>query len=346
LQLTLVYSINIDIVYIKILIMNRKTLLTVTVTALITFTLTMLVKIPITSILADQTSSTPPDSGSTSRISDTYDSLTTLGYGSDTAGAWGDWGMWNRIRSAGEWTPSGDATTNQVLSGSTFYSDSRDLLTGTLSLTGDATEADVASGKTFYNNSTTQLTGTAQLAMDYSLQQYNEYDDYEGPGGNGELVNDYTGDEATWTNTSTNVWQDERTGLYWSNNLGNYSNIFPDQDHSTCDFFLSTPRGTYDGSDGDCGNAINTCGNLSLDADGDGTPETDWYLPTQKELQQAYLDGMYNQAGGSFTTTSMFWSSSEVSDNPTTAWRVGLHYGSTYTASKTRENAVRCVSRD
>lgn len=298
----------------------------------------------ITSVLAEQSGNTP-DSGSTSRIIETYDSIDTLGYGSDSAGAWGDWGMWNRIRSAGEWTPSGNASPAQVLSGYTFYSDSRNKLKGNLSLTGDATTADVADGKTFYNNSTTLLTGTAKLAMDYSLQQYNEYDDFEGPVGNGEPIEDYTGDEASWKNSSTNVWRDERTGLYWSNNLGNFTNLFPNQDHSTCDFFSSTPRGTYNGLDTDCGDAINTCGSLSLDADGDGTPENDWYLPTQKELQQAYLNGMFNHTGSSFTTTGWFWSSSEVSVNSSTAWRILMHYGSTSGGNKASVNGVRCVSR-
>ena len=42
---------------------------------------------------------------------------------------------------------------------------------------------------------------------------------------------------------------------------------------SACDFFTTTPRGNYDGSDPDCGDAINTCGTLALDADGDGTAD-------------------------------------------------------------------------
>ena len=56
-------------------------------------------------ISAEQNDSSP-ESGSTSRIKATYDSLVTLTHGSESSGSWGDWGsMWNRIRSAGEWVP-------------------------------------------------------------------------------------------------------------------------------------------------------------------------------------------------------------------------------------------------
>ena len=82
-------------------------------------------------VLAEQTGSTP-DSASTSRIKTIYDSLVSLSHGSESAGAWGNWGvMWNRIRSAGEWVPSGDATEADVVTGKTFYKDSRTIKTGT-----------------------------------------------------------------------------------------------------------------------------------------------------------------------------------------------------------------------
>ena len=42
----------------------------------------------------------------------------------------------------------------------------------------------------------------------------------------------------------------------------------------------------------------------------------------------------------------MFWSSSEVSNNPTNAWNVNLNNGNTNNNNKTNENAVRCVARD
>jgi hypothetical protein len=298
------------------------------------FIAAVMITVPITSLVFAEQSGGSPESGAVSRIKAIYDSLVSLGYGSDSAGGWGDWGnMWNRIRSAGEWTP--DAT---------------------------ATSDDVVAGETFYGSSRTEVTGSAQLAQEFSLQQYVEFDDYEGTV-EGDIdpgfpLDDYEGEESEWTNTlplagGVEVWKDERTGLYWSHYLGDYSNVFPDQNHSDCDFFdesLHATRGDYSCSgpdcDTDCGNAINACAQLSLDADGDGIDETNWYLPTQKELQQAYLDGIFNQAGSSFTTTNYFWSSSEVSVSSVYAWIVNLADGNASNDHKAMDFAVRCVVRD
>ncbi len=264
-------------------------------------------------VLAEQLPGTP-DSLVDSKLKAIYDVYEGLGYGDEDAGAWGDWGrMWNRIRSSGEWVPNGAIT-----------------------------PADVPLGKTFYNNSRTEQTGTAHIP-NYSLFQYDDFDDYEKVHSGG--VRGYQGEEGAWTNTSTNVWKDERTGLYWSHQIGTYTNEFPsDGGHSTCDFFTSDPRSIYNGGDSDCGAAINACATLSLDRDGDGTPETDWYLPTQKELMIAYVDGIYNQASGHVGTNQQ-WSSSERSDYPTYAWSVVLLNGFTYNVTKTTSCGVRCVSR-
>ena len=305
--------------------MNKKTILTIVVT----FMVTVLISVPITAVFAEQSGSTP-ESGVTSRIRQVYDALVDLAYGDEGSGGWGDFGaMWNRIYSACAWTPDGTATSEDVLAGETFYGSSR-----------------------------TQVTGTAQLAQDFELQALVEWDDYEGPEGSGDAAEDYMGEESTWTNTlplsgGEEVWKAERSGLYWSHYLEDYTNVFPNQDHSTCSFFDGSTeaeklaaRYEYDGITGACGNAINACGSLELDADGDGVDETNWYLPSQKELMQAYMDGIFNQAGSVFTTTNSFWSSSEVSYYPTGAWLVFLFNGLTGYNSKTNTYAVRCVARD
>jgi hypothetical protein len=126
--------------------------------------------------------------------------------------------------------------------------------------------------------------------------------------------------------------------------------------YSSCDFFSSSPRGSYDGSDEDCGNAINWCADLVLGG------RSNWYLPTQKELMMAYIDGMYNQAGETWEDAASFtlglpssflvhesgnWSSTEASDEPGNAWRIFLMTG--YSIADGKSNAsigVRCVSRD
>ncbi len=276
-------------------------------------------------VFAEQSGSSP-ESGTSSRIKTAYDWLVAKGanYGATDAGDWtNNWGTWwNRIMEAAAWEPDGTAAVGDVTMGKTFYAGLGDR---------------------------TIKTGTYDPATSlYLPQSLMNWDDYE--------TGDETGEESSWTNTAgiatTGVWKDGRTGLYWSNAQGQNSNIFPDQNHSACPFFSSTPRGSYDGLDADCGNAINTCGTLSLDADslvagGDADPETDWYLPSQKELQQAYIDGMYNQTNTTFTSSSAFWSSTEYSSTPANAWYVGLGSGATYYSTKvTATNYVRCVRRD
>ena len=236
-------------------------------------------------VQAEQTGSSP-ESGATSRLKQVYDWLVAKSdpdYGGTQPGDWSfDFGTyWNRILYSAFWEPDGTAT-----------------------------ESDVADGKTFYSGSNNRVKKTGAASSTFpgaSDQQYVQYDDYSG--------SDYTGEEPTWTNTNalsgSEVWYDTRTGLYWSRMLsGSYSNSFT---ISSCNFYTSTPRGSYNGSDADCGNAINACGTLSLASTQGESADTDWYLPSQKELDGAYIDGIYNKAGNPFTTTSLFWSSTEFS---------------------------------
>lgn len=205
---------------------------------------------------------------------------------------------------------------------------------------GTAGSQDITSGKIAWVGGT-QITGTASAAPNYTSMSLFNWDDGKGT---------ETYGESTWTNTAgtatTGVWKDSRTGLYWSNTQGALTtNIFPNTDHSTCDFFSTNPRGNYDGSDADCGIAINRCGALTLAAG--GTSSTDWYLPSQQELMQAYIDGMYNQTNTTFASTNQFWSSTEHSGNSSNAWFVILDFGFTNTSGKSNGSfAVRCVRRD
>lgn len=249
-------------------------------------------------------------------------------------------------------TYRGDALVTDVMSGKKFYSNSGTLLTGTWTFLGDAAVDQVLEGKKFYSNSGTLLTGTytPPTPIDFSNMQYSTYDDYAGGdylGWGGTLTDDYQGEESEWSNMSVGediAWRDERTGVYWSAHQGTMSNIFT---MASCDYFTSIPRSSYDGSDSDCGLAINYCATL------DFAGRTDWYLPSQKELMQAYIDGIYNQAGideasaAAFVTDNYYWSSSEVSSNSARAWYVSLFVG--YTDGNLKTDAyggVRCVSRD
>lgn len=140
---------------------------------------------------AEQSGSTP-ESGSTSRILTIYNSLVALGNGADAAGGWGDWGAkWNRIRSAAEWMPSGNADV----------------------------ALDVRSGKTFFKDSRTEQTGTYPAPGPCSTQQY--HDNYGAP------VTQTTNctDTVAWTVPSPVVTGDDkkdpRTGIVWSQLLRN-----------------------------------------------------------------------------------------------------------------------------
>ncbi len=249
-------------------------------------------------------------------------------------------------------TYRGDALVTDVMSGKKFYSNSGTLLTGTWTFLGDAAVDQVLEGKKFYSNSGTLLTGTytPPTPIDFSNMQYSTYDDYAGGdylGWGGTLTDDYQGEESEWSNMSVGediAWRDERTGVYWSAHQGTMSNIFT---MASCDYFTSIPRSSYDGSDSDCGLAINYCATL------DFAGRTDWYLPSQKELMQAYIDGIYNQAGideasaAAFVTDNYYWSSSEVSSYSVSAWIVTLDNGGANGRYKTSTfYGVRCVSRD
>jgi hypothetical protein len=267
-------------------------------------------------IEAEQSGSSP-ESGATSRLKQAYDWLDTKGtnYGDEQPSdyPYTHSTYWQRIIYSAMWEPDGTATESDVRSGKTFYSGS---------------------------NNRVQKTGTAAEGTSPGAyyQQYVEYDD--------AYTGDYEGEESTWTKTNalsgSEVWYDTRTGLYWSYNLGSYSNSFT---ISSCDFYSTEPRGDYDGSDVDCGNAINACGTLSLASTQGESNDIDWYLPSQKELQRAYLNGIYNQAGATFTTSSFFWSSTEISTNGYVFY-MGFHTGFMNIYLKTNSYAVRCVRRD
>ncbi len=302
---------------------------------------------------AEQIVGITPQSGKDSRIKETYDELKSLGFGSESEGSWGDWGTyWNRIRSSAKWTPS----------------------------TATASETEVLPGYTFYAGSNRTLkTGTAVVGK-YDEQKDCRYDDWLASAG---TANENTSEESVWTLTaqggspvsvtdngitvsitSNQVYQDNLTGLYWSDKSNSaLDNEFqweigddPVNPSSTSCNFLSAgtansycdnrdPTNQYT-EDNDV-SAAEFCLNLQLDADNaDGDDngatgvETDWYLPTQKQLMQAYIDGSANNIPNAGNN---FWSSSEYSSNRHNAWYVTLHNGITYYNSKSTNNSVRCI---
>jgi len=276
---------------------------------------------------AEQTGSSP-ESGATSRLKLVHDWLVAKSNpnygGTQPADYPYDRGTyWNRILYSAFWEPDGTATESDVLSGKTFYSGS---------------------------NNRVQKTGTLPPPTNPGAyyEQFVQYDDNH--------ASDYTGEESTWINTNSSsgnqVWYDTRTGLYWARTEpGTYTNSFSSPSTGVCDFFNTgtyPTRGSYPtaGTDPACGNAINACAVLSLASTEGQSAKTDWYLPSQKELDRAYIDGIYNKTSDVFTTTSSFWSSTEHSSNSTYAWYEYLYDGYAHYGTKTSTIAVRCVRRD
>jgi len=88
--------------------------------------------------------------------------------------------------------------------------------------------------------------------------------------------------------------------------------------------------------------AINTCDALTHNG------ASDWRLPTQKELMDAYNHGAISAQSTNWITTAQmqanyFWSSSTRSNVTSDAWIVSLSYGSTSISAKTNTTQVACV---
>ena len=83
--------------------------------------------------------------------------------------------------------------------------------------------------------------------------------------------------------------------------------------------------------------------NADTDDDGATGMETDWRLPTQKELMQAYINGATNNLPN---VLSYLWSSTEYWTSQSNAWTTHLSYGYTLYYTKSTNGYVRCVRRD
>lgn len=185
----------------------------------------------------------------------------------------------------------------------------------------------------------------------FDNQKYQTKDDWVSSGG---TSGEYIAEEATWVSVpgspfsgydsidyadtvggtkdlySGTVKKDTRTGLWWSDiaavNGGGTASTTDNQ------FTLSA-----DGSRPTGGNAIGFCNALNAANFGG---HNDWYLPTQKQLMQSYINGSANNLSNPY---NYFWSSTENNSGSTNAWYVYLYSGTTSNNAKTTKYYVRCV---
>ena len=119
---------------------------------------------------------------------------------------------------------------------------------------------------------------------------------------------------ANWTDitiSADTTYRDELTGLEWT-----------DDDATTRTW--ST--------------AVSYCDGLTHNS------RSDWRLPTQKELMQAYTNGIWGQKTALSLSNSNYWSSSTDSNGTSDAWRVYLCSGYTTINNKTTSYRVLCVA--
>ena len=147
-------------------------------------------------------------------------------------------------------------------------------------------------------------------------------------------------DLGTETVASGIVKRDKRTGLYWSDCYGEQDGICDSISNS---FVLDGAiADADDGLDAEGGDSVDFCESLSLDSDGDSTNETDWYLPSAKEIIQVYINGSANNIPN---PDRYFCSSTEVEDDLSDAWVVDLRNGNSNNTGKSIKNYARCVRK-
>jgi hypothetical protein len=119
--------------------------------------------------------------------------------------------------------------------------------------------------------------------------------------------------------------KDNSTGLVWSMPCNG----------SGCSSFSDSSPLTY--TWGTSGGNNNSASSTALCANHSG-----WFLPHQKQLMQAYIDGSYGNLEASGVDRA-YWSGTTVSNGVTSAWYTYLDEGFTFYTAKTSINSVRCV---
>jgi hypothetical protein len=135
------------------------------------------------------------------------------------------------------------------------------------------------------------------------------------------------------TGSSAADWKDGNTGVIWS---------MPCQG-SGCSSFSTTSPTTYSWGTAASNNNGETAPQLCSNHSG-------WYLPHQKQLMQAYIDGAYQNLEATTTPSDAYWSNTAESHSNdgfyVYYWVVDLATGYTYPAVSTTYTGIqviRCV---
>jgi prepilin-type N-terminal cleavage/methylation domain-containing protein len=137
------------------------------------------------------------------------------------------------------------------------------------------------------------------------------------------------------TGDSGSAYKDVSTGLVWSKTMNAVTYALDDSNGT---LVWLTANNCNEVAGNSCTKRV--AGKIGCEAN------TGWYLPHQKQLMQAYLDGIYGileptgVAAGSVRT---YWSSTTLSTNLANAWTTNLSTGSTGGAAKTGGQSIRCV---
>ena len=244
-----------------------------------------------------------PESGITSKLKALYTSATTLGFGSDDPGNFGNLGsIWNRLYSS---VKSPSIYTMSIGSGGVR-------VTGCTS--GIYCFPQSVGGVEDYNNNGLMPTDTYKSTWTACTSG-----------------NNYCG-----TGRSVAEKKDGNTGLVWSPRISASASWFT---ANNCAY----PNGLAgdDGVCNTNGEVACVCfKNVSSKTGCEGYDDGYWRLPTQKELLMVYIDGSY---GNITSAASFYWSSTTRSVATQNAYSTYLHLGYTTDNAKTSNYSVRCV---
>ena len=201
----------------------------------------------------------------------------------------------------------------------------------------------------------TSLSCVSGSTIDYSLQKNIIYEDTVGLASSTDNLlyaynndvdqNKEEGEWASTTDTDINgatvasgvVKRDMRSGLYWTDCYA----LTPGG--GSCSY-ASAVADADDGLDAEGGQAIDWCEALSLDADGDAVDETDWYLPSLKEVMSAVINGAGNNI--SHAGEDKIVTSTHDSDDDSSVWHMDLGTGDSQPMSYSSTGNAFCVRRN